>query len=103
MDNFIRIEGEDTVERASPIILWSGESYLNGKFNLYTENILLASCDCLVNAFLCLLATFYVFNIAFPKDMTSSLTFFQKVLLNHSDGAKKDNKVVGLLTKLNRV
>ena len=103
VDHFIQPEGTDTVDRASPIILWTGKTYLDGQFSIYAENILLAKCDCIVNAFMCLLATFYIFNIAFPKDMTSALTFLQKVIMNHTDGAKKDNKVIGLLTKLNRL
>ncbi|KAK3886629.1 hypothetical protein Pcinc_009276 [Petrolisthes cinctipes] len=45
----------------------------------------------------------YVFNLAFPKNMISSLTFLQKVVLGHCDNSKKDVKVINLLTKINRL
>ena len=97
-------KGEDTeVETADPCIVWKGTCYLEGEYRIYAERVLIAQSKCLVKAYLILLSSFYVFDLAFPKNMTSTLTFLQKMILGHCDNSKKDMKVVNLLAKINRL
>lgn len=104
LQSFITKGGEnDVVESAAPCIIWYGNSYLDGEYKVYAERILIAESKCLVKAFLILLSSFFVFNLAFPKNMVSTVTFLQKVILGHWDQSKKDVKVNNLLAKINRL
>ena len=47
-----------------------------------------------------LMATFYDFNYVYPKQAVSTLIFYQKVFLNLQDDAKKNTKVINLMTKI---
>ena len=44
------------------------------------------------------MATFYVFNYVYPKQAVSTLA--HKVFLNLQDDAKKNTKVINLMTKI---
>ena len=93
----------DDVDKGHPVIVWQGPSVVDGDYKVYVDGITVASGTCLIKAFKSLLCTFYAFNLAFPVKNHSTLTFLQKVLVNHSDGAKQDIKVVKLLARLNQV
>ena len=93
-------DNEVQVETADPCILWKGTCYLEGEYSIYAERIIIAQSKCLIKAYLILLSSFYVFNMAFPKNMSSTLTFLQKVILGHSDNSKNDlAKINGQLMK----
>ena len=89
-------------EAISPVIDWTGDSYLDGTFQVLAENIIVAETKCLITAFLCYLGSFYIFNLAFPKKICSTLTFLQNVVLGHVDDTKTSTKVVNLLIKVNK-
>ena len=66
------------------------------------EGIEIMSTKELLDAFVGLLATYYVFNLAYPPTLSSSLSFFQFALLkiNDSEG-KKSPKIKKFMNKLN--
>lgn len=53
------------------------------------------------DAFIVLMAVYYIFNISYPKDLSKTLTFVQKVFLNMQDGAKPPAQVLKVLKQLN--
>lgn len=101
--SFIRKEGEGDLDTADPYIVWKWTCFIEGEYDVYAERILIAKTKCLVKAYLILLSSIYVFNSALPKSMCSTLTFLHKVILGHTDNSKKDNKVINLLAKINRL
>ena len=48
------------------------------------------------------LASFYVFNLAYPSTLKKTLTFIQKVILNIQDNVKIERSVVTRLERLNK-
>ena len=66
------------------------------------EGIEIMSAKDLLDAFVGLLATYYIFNLAYPLTLSSSLSFFQFALLkiNDSEG-KKSPKIKKFMNKLN--
>ena len=47
-----------------------------------------------------MLGCYYVFNLEYPEELKSTLSFFQHALLGINDGLKKDAKVTKFLNKL---
>ena len=68
---------------------------VDGDYKVYVDGITVASGTCLIKTFKSPLCTFYAFNLAFPVKNRSTLTFLQKVLVNHSDRAKQSGNIVG--------
>ena len=68
--------------------------------SIVIEGETVCSCGDLFTAFKLLFATYYIFNLAYPDVLKSTLTFFQKGILNIQDKMKKDPKVSRLLTTL---
>ena len=54
----------------------------------------------LPRAYKLMVACHYVFNYAYPKCLSSTMTFVQKVILNHQDKVKKDTKVLNLFSRI---
>ena len=48
-----------------------------------------------------ILSTYYVFNIAYPKEIEKSLTFLQKVLLGKHEECKRIPAVLSLISRMN--
>ena len=67
---------------------------------IVADKVVICETDNLMEAAGLLLATFYVFNIAYPKASMATLTFYQKVFLNLQDEAKRLPRVISLLSKL---
>ena len=68
---------------------------------VYADGVLVCKAGNLVRAFCLLLATFYVFHIAYPKKCTATLIFLQKWICNIQDGVVKIPKAIDkLLVKL---
>lgn len=102
IDKFFTDTDIDT-EAAYPCILIKSGDIFDGEFNVVAEGHVLCETKCFVQAFVCLLSAYYVFNFAFPNWGKSTLTFIQKVIVGHKDQAKKDMKVVDFLAKLNSI
>ena len=58
-------------------------------FFIFAEGTKICSTESHLKAFRLLMATFYVFNLAFPKANRGTLTFYQKVFLSLQDNSKK--------------
>ena len=72
-------KGEDTeVETADPCIVWKGTCYLEEEYRIYAERVIIALSKCLVKAYLILLSSFYVFNLAFSKKHDKHLNLLTK-------------------------
>ena len=68
-------------------------------YQIVLDEIAIATCGDLVTAFGLMMATYYSFNIAYPKELNSSLVFFQKAFLNIRDSANV-KKVTNLMCRL---
>lgn len=73
----------------------------DGLFTVVAENVELCSCSELVPAFLCFFASFYVFQLSYPKTVTNTMMFIQKALFNLHDSSKNPKRVLSPLNKLN--
>ena len=82
------LKSREDDECLTPYIL--SQNPLHDTLKIMADGIMVCQADNLLKAARLLLATFYVFNIAYPKGITASLTFFQKVFLNLQDDAKKN-------------
>ncbi len=90
-------------QTGSPVIVFQGaDVYKSKNFAIYADGIKIMSVKSVKNAFMILIACFFVFNIAYPKKMIRTLTFLQKVMLNLQDSIKTPNPVVTLITNINR-
>ena len=91
--------------QSHPIIVWQGSAITDNDaiFIIQAEGQVIAKTSSMVMAFTLLFTTYYVFHVAYPDRCKSTLTFFQKAVLNLQDKVKKDIKVAGLLTKLYRM
>ena len=67
--------------------------------SVVVEGDVICSCGDFFSAFCLLFATYYIFNLAYPDSLFSTLAFFQKAFLGIHDGTK-DAKVSRLLTTL---
>ena len=68
-------------------------------YKVILDEIAIAECGDLVTAFMLMVATYYVFNVAYPKELKNTLMFMQKAFLNIMD-ARKNKKVNSLMCKL---
>ena len=69
-------------------------------FELKIDDISIFMCDSFLELFVGFLASIYCFNLAYPKPINKTLTFFQNVLLKLNDG-KLDKKNVAVVFELN--
>ena len=65
------------------------------------EGVTVGNTANLMEAIGILMATYYVFNVAYPKDVEKSLTFIQKAMLVKHEECKHIPAVVALIAKMN--
>ena len=83
----IILDKEDQ-EKMTPYIV-TGESRLDSTFfYILADNVKICSTNNMLKALKLLVATFFVFNIAYPKRVHAALIFFQKIFLNLHDSSK---------------
>jgi len=72
-------------------------------FDIKVEQEIVAHCHNFFEAFSTMLACYYVFNVAYPKNLEGTLTFFQKFILNIGDDQKTLPRVAGLISRLKKI
>ena len=98
-------------EKLSDFIYTDGEnsSYPKIRIKSYTdtlpvevivEGVTFCECSDIISGIALMLCAYYVINIAYPKELKSTLFFYQKAFLNIADSSAKDAKVAKLLTVL---
>ena len=71
------------------------------KFKVIVEGEVIGSPEDLFTAFTLYMTSFYVFNVAYPKDFENSLTFIQKFFLEILDNRlKAQPRVLTLISKV---
>ncbi len=70
-------------------------------FEIVAEGVTVAVTNELLKAVCCLISVHYVFNMAYGKGTTPTLTFIQKVLMNLQDKEKTPKSVLTLLDRVN--
>jgi hypothetical protein len=94
----------DTTDPSKPTILVpEGRSALDGDLSIHIERVVLCNTNSFAKAIALLLASYYIFNLAYPSKGVATLTFIQKCILNLHDGSKNIDKVVTLLGRLNKL
>lgn len=92
---------ENTAEpKSTPVIQFMSKLSEDQIFVIMAEGVEVCATKSLPRAFFLLLISYFVFNIKFPSKIEGSLTFLQKVLINHQDSIKQHPKVLTLLSKL---
>ena len=71
-------------------------------FDVIIDEIAVSSSNNLMTAVTVFLASFYVFNLAYPTCLKKTLSFFQKIVLNIQDNIPLERSVLSLLEKLNK-
>ena len=84
----------------TPFIKVYGDIEDSDRFEIIADNELVCTCRNLISAVGSLVATFYIFNIAYPKELVATLTFIQKFIIGMQDGVKKNSKVIGFISKV---
>ena len=74
----------------------------NTEYELKVETFTLARGQNFIEMFSLMLASFYIFNVQYPKKLEGSLLFFQKFLLGISDETKTPQKVLQLISKVKK-
>lgn len=64
------------------------------------DGVLIGSTYGIVNSIMLWFATFYVFNMSFPKESKQTLTFIQKVILGLKDKLKIPSKIFTLQKRI---
>ena len=70
-------------------------------FTVYVEGVMVGRAGSLVEAVGIVMATYYVFNIAYPKELERTLTFFQKAIMKRNDQCKRIMRVIKLIASMN--
>ena len=86
---------------AEPKIVFK-DYFLDSVYSVVVDNQRLCSTKDFIHAVKLLMATYYIFNIAYPKPSEGTLTFIQKGLINLQDRAKMNKKVANLLLEINQ-
>lgn len=79
----------------SPTIIKKEEQYI-----LKTDSEEVSNSTSLNKALMCFVASFYVFNLSYPKPCKKFLTFIQRIFLKIADGEKVDKSVLLLNEKI---
>ena len=72
-------------------------------FHVYVDGIDIIATKEMKEAFALFLASFYIFNIAYPPKIEKSLQFYQKMFLQLDDSVPRRNAVIKLMNRVNRI
>ena len=56
----------------------------------------------MVDALVCLIAAYYVYDISYPGGMVVALLFFQEVVLKINDDGHRNTKYSAMMAELNK-
>ncbi|XP_038074352.1 sterile alpha motif domain-containing protein 3-like [Patiria miniata] len=95
--------GEEATDGV-PIICGDEEDLAScSTFSVEIDGTIVSSSKDVLSAMAVYLASFYVFNLAYPTRLKRTLTFFQKGVLNIQDNLKPERVVISLLEKLSQL
>ena len=100
LENIIRNE-EDT-ELVMPYIVAPTSLEEGENYHVLVEGVKVATTNSLIGAFKLLMASFYVFNIAYPKNLQATLSFLQILFLGINDNSKPNIKAVKLVAEISK-
>lgn len=89
----------DDMSKVWPHILMQGDMDNEAEYTIVVDGHFALKAKTFTRAVKLLFASYYVFNICYPKELVNTLTFLQQAILN-LDGGKRSNKVVSLLAKV---
>ena len=85
---------------STAIVVWEGKKINVARYTIYVDKIPVGEWPTLVKAAAGLLATYYVFNLEYPRGIKKTLTFLQKCITGLNDAVKKPLPVVSFWQKL---
>ena len=75
------------------------------KFDIFVDGIDIVEAGDFIEAFACFFASFFVFNLEFPKSVEKSMLFFEKMMLKSPSACEKKTKVgkkiINVISSLN--
>jgi hypothetical protein len=95
------LKPEEDPTTATPYIVMSGDDPIEcSDYTIYVDGVVVCKTSSFLKSFKLVFASFYIFHVAYPKEIMNLLTFVQKIILNMSDKTAKRAKVMSLLSKL---
>ena len=74
-----------------------------GAYSLIIEGEMVSELsNTFIDIFLVLIASIYIFNLAYPKGWEKSLPFIQNIIMNLKDGEDIDRRLISVLADLNK-
>ena len=99
--SLLQLPGEIT----SPVIAYDGNlsgglaDFIN--LEVMSEGLLICTTPRVKDAIGILMACYYVFNMVYPKELSKTLLFIQRVILNLHDSSKVPHKILAVVKRLN--
>ena len=84
-ENVASIWDEDETVAYPQIRVLEGDDGEDEQYAVVIEGLRVCTCGDVVAAFGAMVASYYVFNLAYPKDLTNTLMFYQRVFLGLTD------------------
>lgn len=101
VDDLLVKKSKGTKLPATAIITYEQERITpSTTYNIYVEKELVGTWPTLLKAFAGLLATYYVFDLAYPKQCLKTLTFLQKFVAKIPDDCKTPEMVLTFASKV---
>ena len=92
------------VNQSAPYIVFTGNPGSdNSQFFVSFEKVVICECQSLRDAFVDLIATYYVFNVTYPKVLSGILLFFQHIIFEIRDEQTYPMNLLNLLSSLQKV
>jgi hypothetical protein len=100
---FIDISLQLPSDTSAPIIIYTGDILdETSTFKILAEGIEICSPIDLIQAVVCLMAAYYIFNIEYPQQVKLSLLFIQRELLDIvEEGQVVPKSLLSLVQKMN--
>ncbi len=94
----------EKVPQAAPYLVSTGiPGEENAQFFVACEQAILCESKCLRDAIVDLIASYYVFDMAYPKGMTALYQFFQQYVFSIKDSSPLPTCTLKLVTNLTRL
>ena len=94
------LEKDDNQAVPSPTILWNGTNLSDATYAVVVDNKRVCTTTDMLLAVTVLIASYYVFNLAYPKDLEGTMVFYQNAILNIQDQTKYNRKVCNFLIEI---
>ena len=88
----------------SPYMMASGDDLLHiQQIQIVVEKVILCSVNTFNKALVCLFATYYVFDMAYPRECKNSVLFLEKALLKLTNAEKMSSSALAAVSTMDKL